>query len=118
MEIGETQLTALPDAIRREREWIGFSPARMALALHIPVEEYAAYEAGEVVPDAARLAEIAYVCGTTVARLQGEALRADPSTVNGVERAGGTAGDVYEVARFKELLAVRAAGHPSTRGER
>jgi transcriptional regulator with XRE-family HTH domain len=108
-------VTTLSDALRREREWIGFSHSRMALALHISEAEYAAYEAGEVVPDAARLAEIAYVCGTTVARLQGEALRADPSTVNGVERAGGTAGDVYEVLRFKELLAVRAAGHPHAR---
>ena len=118
MEIGEAPVTALSEALQRERRWIGFSCARVTLAVGCSVEEYAAYEAGEAEPDDAQLGLIAYVLGTTVARLRGEPLQADPSTVHGVQRAGGAAGDVYEVARFKELLAVRAAGHPSTRGER
>ena len=111
-------MTTLSDALRREREWMGFSPARVALAVGCSVEEYADYEAGEAEPDSVQLDLIAYVLGTTASRLRGVPLQADPSTVRGVERAGGTHGDVYEVLRFKELLAVRAAGHPSTRGIR
>jgi transcriptional regulator with XRE-family HTH domain len=87
-------MTALFDAIRREREWIGFSLARVALAVGIPEAEYAAYESGEAVPDGERLDLIAYVLGTTVARLHGEALQGD---------------------RLQELREVRSAGHPSTR---
>lgn len=89
-------MTALSDAIRREREWIGFSPARVALAVGCSEAEYAAYEAGEAVPDDTRLDLIAYVLGTTVARLRGAPLQGD---------------------RLHELCEVRAAGHPSTRGE-
>ena len=90
-------MTALSDALRREREWIGFSQARMALAVGIDEAAWAAYEAGEAEPDIARLDLIAYVLGTTAARLRGEALQGD---------------------RLQELREVRSAGHPSTREER
>ncbi len=94
MEIGEAPVTALSDALQRERRWIGFSCARIALAVGCPVEEYADYEAGEAEPDSVQLDLIAYVLGTTAARLRGEALQGD---------------------RLQELREVRAAGHPSTR---
>ena len=106
-------MSVLSDRIRQEREYINFPPERMAAELGITADEYAAFESGQAAPTDGELSTIAYLCGTTPARLHGEELRADPRLEQVMAGKDLTHDDVYEVHRFAELLRVRAAADQS-----
>ncbi|MEV0382349.1 hypothetical protein [Nonomuraea sp. NPDC050643] len=109
-------MSVLSDRIREGREYLNFPPDRMAEELGVMIGEYEAFEAGQAVPSGAQIAAIAWICGTTPGRLHGAHLQAGPDVTGSLVCAMSdgplTHDDVYELARFAEMLRVRATPDP------
>ena len=106
-------MSVLSDRIREGREYLNFPPELMAERVGIAASDYAAFETGEREPSAPVLARLAWLCGTTLERLRGEDLRADPDIEEAIANGLMTHDDAYEVHRFAEFLRVRATDQPS-----